>query len=115
MANNRHSDDPMGRMEISIRNTQDGIQRLFLHSAKHEQAIESLQKDVSSLQKDVSSLQKDVSSLQQDVSSLQQDVSSLQQDVSSLREDVETLRQETRERFDKIEDTLAIIVNHLQK
>ncbi|WP_422443766.1 MULTISPECIES: hypothetical protein [unclassified Endozoicomonas] len=80
MAHNRHSDDPMERMEISIRNTQDGIQRLFLHSAKHEQAIESLQ-----------------------------------QDVSSLQQDVGRLRHETRERFDKIEDTLAIIVNHLQK
>lgn len=108
MAHNRHSDDPMGRMEVSIRNTQDGIQRLFLHSAKHEQAIELLRQDVSSLREDVGSLQQDVSSLQQDVGSLQQDVSSLQQDVGMLR-------QETCERFDKIEDTLAIIVNHLQK
>lgn len=80
MAYNRHSDDPIGRIEISVKNTQDGVQKLFLHSARHEQNIELLQ-----------------------------------QHLELLQQNLELHRQETHERFDKIEDTLAIIVNHLQK
>ena len=33
------------RIEISVKNTQDGVKNLFLHSAKHERQIESLRQE----------------------------------------------------------------------
>ena len=38
---NSEISERLGGIEISVKNTQKDIQKLFLHSAKHEQAIES--------------------------------------------------------------------------
>ena len=74
----------LGSIEISVKNTQKDIQKLFLHSARHEQQIEALNQKVD-------------------------------RRFDQLLAEQAEFKQETRERFDKIEDTLAIIVNHFQK
>ena len=38
---NSELNERLGGIEISVKNTQKDIQKLFLHSAKHEHAIES--------------------------------------------------------------------------
>ena len=48
----KHSNDRMDRLEISVKNNQDGIQKLFLHSARHEQQIELLDQKVDSYQQE---------------------------------------------------------------
>ena len=77
---NSEINERLGGIEISVKNTQKDIPKLFLNSAKHEQAIESFRQETRERfdQKDKRFDQMD-------------------------------------ERFEKIEDTLAIIVNHLQK
>ncbi len=65
--------DAIHRIEISGKNSQDLIQKLFLHSAKYEIVIENLEKKI------------------------------------AARFDQQD------KRFDRIEDTLATIVNHLEK
>ena len=43
MNHDKNNDDPICRIEISIKNSQNDIRKLFLHSAKQEAAIEELQ------------------------------------------------------------------------
>ncbi|WOG28060.1 hypothetical protein [Endozoicomonas sp. 8E] len=43
------------------------------------------------------------------------DVKALDRKVDAVDSKIDHFKQETRERFDKIEDTLTIIVNHLKK
>lgn len=42
---NSEINERLGGIEISVKNTQKDIQKLFLHSAKHEQAIESFRQE----------------------------------------------------------------------
>ena len=80
----REINERLGSIEISVKNTQKDIQKLFLHSARHEQQIEALNQKVD-------------------------------RRFDQLQAEQAEFKQETHERFDKIENTLAIIVNHLQK
>ena len=111
----------ISRIEISVKNSQNHIKRLFLHSTRQEIAIEGLDKKVDlldervgSLDKRVELLDKKVDSLDKRVDSLDKRVDSLDKRVDSLDKKVDLYQRENRERFDKIEDTLAIIVNHLK-
>ena len=76
MNQDKNNDDPISRIEISVKNAQNDIRKLFLHSTRQEIAIESL---------------------------------------SGKVDDVKQHLAEHDKRFDKIEDALAIIVNHLSK
>ena len=87
MAHSRHNDDRIDRIEISLKNTQDGIRKLFLHSTKHELQIEALN----------------------------QKIDRYQQENRERFEKMDQRFEKMDQRFEKIEDTLAIIVNHLQK
>ena len=97
----------ISRIEISVKNSQNHIKRLFLHSTRQEIAIEGLDKKVDLLDERVGSLDKRVDLLDKRVDSLDKR-------VDSLDKKVDLYQRENRERFDKIEDTLAIIVNHLK-
>ena len=104
----------ISRIEISVKNSQNHIKRLFLHSTRQEIAIEGLDKKVDLLDEKVGSLDKRVELLDKKVDSLDKRVDSLDKRVDSLDKKVDLYQRENRERFDKIEDTLAIIVNHLK-
>ena len=90
---NRETSERLGNIEISVKNNQNSLKKLFLQSVRQENKIEALDNKVEALDNK----------------------------VEALDDKVEAFKQETRERFekmddrfDKIEDTLAIIVNHLQ-
>ncbi len=97
----------ISRIEISVKNSQNHIKRLFLHSTRQEIAIEGLDRKMDLLDEKVRSLDKRMGSLDKRVDSLDKR-------VDSLDKKVDLYQRENRERFDKIEDTLAIIVNHLK-
>ena len=97
----------ISRIEISVKNSQNHIKRLFLHSTRQEIAIEGLDRKMDLLDEKVGSLDKRMGSLDKRVDSLDKR-------VDSLDKKVDLYQRENRERFDKIEDTLAIIVNHLK-
>ena len=44
MNHDKSNDDPISRIEVSVKNSQTDIRKLFLHSTRHEIAIESLEK-----------------------------------------------------------------------
>ena len=83
---NRETNERLDNIEISVKNTQKDIQKLFLHSAKHELAIESFR----------------------------QETRQRFEKIDERFEKIDERFDKIDERFDKIEDTLAIIVNHLQ-
>ena len=42
---NRETNERLNNIEISVKNTQKDVQKLFLHSARHELAIESFKQE----------------------------------------------------------------------
>ena len=97
---NRETSERLGNIEISVKNNQNSLKKLFLQNVRQENKIEALDNKVEALDNKVEALDNK---------------------VEALDDKVEAFKQETRERFDKmddrfdkIEDTLAIIVNHLQ-
>ncbi len=104
MNHDKDTDDFLGairRIETSVKNSQSDIKKLYLHSTRQELAIEALTEKVDAGQREFRGHRQEFRQFQQDVHQFQQDVHQFQQ--------------ETRGRFDKIEDVLAVIVNHLQK
>ncbi|WBA81366.1 hypothetical protein [Endozoicomonas sp. GU-1] len=74
------------QIEISVKNSQNDIKKLFLHSVRHEIAIETLNKKVDAHQ----------------------------QENRERFNRIENRLDNIDNRFDKVEETLAIIVNHLK-
>ncbi|MBO9482205.1 hypothetical protein [Salinisphaera sp. G21_0] len=74
------------QIEISVKNSQNDIKKLFLHSVRHEIAIETLNKKVDAHQ----------------------------QENRERFNRIENRLDKIDNRFDKVEETLAIIVNHLK-
>lgn len=74
------------QIEISVKNSQNDIKKLFLHSVRHEIAIETLNKKVDAHQ----------------------------QENREHFNKIENRLDNIDNRFDKVEETLAIIVNHLK-
>ena len=56
----------INRIEISVKNSQDHIKRLFLHSTRHEIDIEALDAKVETLDKKVETLDMKVEAYQQE-------------------------------------------------
>lgn len=110
MKHNKDYDDlwsAISRIEISVKNSQEDIRKLYLHSVRQEIAIESLNGKVGALNGKVGALSGEVGALGGEVGALNGKVESLnckvdkhfdQQD-KELRE----FKQETRERFDQLE------------
>ena len=90
---NRETNERLDNIEISVKNTQKDIQKLFLHSAKHELAIESFRQET-----------------RQRFEKIDERFEKIDERFDKIDERFDKID----ERFDKIEDTLAIIVNHLQ-
>ena len=91
----------INRIEISVKNSQDHIKRLFLHSTRQEIAIEALDAKVGTLDMKVEAYQQEN----------RECFDKIEQRFGKIDERFD---QQDR-RFDKIEETLAIIVNHLKK
>ncbi len=83
----------ISRIETSVKNSQNDIKKLFLHSARHEIAIEALNKKVDANQ---------------------QENRERFNSIEDRFDKVEDRFDRADKRFDKIEETLAIIVNHLK-
>ncbi|USE36063.1 hypothetical protein [Endozoicomonas sp. SCSIO W0465] len=74
------------QIETSVKNAQNDIKKLFLHSVRHEIAIETLNKKVDANQ----------------------------QENRERFNRIDNRLDNIDNRFDKVEETLAIIVNHLK-
>ena len=98
----------INRIEVSVKNSQDHIKRLFLHSTRHEIAIEALDAKVDKLDTKVQTLDKKVETLDMKVEAYQQE-------NRERFDKIDERFDQQDQRFDKIEETLAIIVNHLKK
>nr|WP_252179465.1 hypothetical protein [Endozoicomonas sp. 4G] len=88
MNHDRDTDDfwnAISRIEVSVKNSQDDIRKLYLHSARQEIAIESPNEKIDANQ----------------------------QESRLMFARIEKRFDEHDKRFDKIEDSLTIIVNHL--
>ncbi|WP_422473822.1 hypothetical protein [Endozoicomonas sp. ALB032] len=111
MNHDKDTDDffnAISRIEVSVKNSQDDIRKLYLHSARQEIAIESLNEKIDANQQEVRQYQ------QENRERFDKIDVNLQENRERFNK-IDANQQENRERFDKIEDTLAIIVNHLQK
>ncbi|WP_422139903.1 hypothetical protein [Endozoicomonas sp. ALC020] len=111
MNHDKDTDDffnAISRIEVSVKNSQDDIRKLYLHSARQEIAIESLNEKIDANQQEVRQYQ------QENRERFDKIDVNLQENRERF-DKIDANQQENRERFDKIEDTLAIIVNHLQK
>ncbi|WP_422136927.1 hypothetical protein [Endozoicomonas sp. ALD040] len=111
MNHDKDTDDffnAISRVEVSVKSSQDDIRKLYLHSARQEIAIESLNEKIEANQQEVRQYQ------QENRERFDKIDVNLQENRERF-DKIDANQQENRERFDKIEDTLAIIVNHLQK
>lgn len=87
--------------------------------------IDEVQEDVGEIAEDVEEVQKDVDEIQADIDEVQKDIDEVQKDVDEIQEDVEDITEgETaeehsnrihRESLDKIENTLARLIDEIEK
>lgn len=90
-----------------------------------EEDIDEIQKDIDEVQEDVGEIAEDVEEVQKDVDEIQADIDEVQKDVDEIAEDVEDITEgETaeqhrdrmsRESLDKIELTLARLIDEIEK
>ena len=97
---NRETNERLNNIEISVKNTQDGVKQLFLHSLKHERQIEALDQKVDRLE--------------EKMDKRFEQIDERFEQIDERFEQIDKRFDKIDERFDKVEDTLAIIVNHLQ-
>lgn len=88
------------QIETSVKNSQNDIKKLFLHSVRHEIAIETLNKKVDAHQ-------------QENRERFNRIENRLDR-VESRLDKIDNRLDKIDNRFDKVEETLAIIVNHLK-
>ncbi len=90
-----------------------------------EEDIDEIQKDIDEVQEDVGEIAEDVGEIEKDVDEIQADIDEVQKDVDEIQEDVEDITQgetteeladrKTRESLDKIELTLAKLIDEIEK
>ncbi|WP_448215746.1 hypothetical protein [Endozoicomonas sp. 2B-B] len=118
MNHDKDTDDffnAISRIEVSVKNSQDDIRKLYLHSARQEIAIESLDEKIDANQQENRERFDKIDANLQENRERFDKIEANQQENLERFDKIYANQQENRERFDKIEDTLAIIVNHLQK
>ncbi|WP_252179763.1 hypothetical protein [Endozoicomonas sp. 4G] len=111
MNHDKDTDDfwsAISRIEISVKNSQNDIRKLYLHSTRQEIAIESLNEKIDANRQEVRQYQ-------QENRERFDKIENILQENHERFDKIENILQENHERFDKIEDTLVVIVNHLQK
>ncbi len=87
--------------------------------------IDEVQEDVGEIAEDVEEIEKDIDEIQEDIDEVQKDVDEIEKDVDEIQEDVEEMTEEetaeeladrkTRESLDKIESTLAKLIEEIEK
>ncbi len=92
---------------------------------RNTQSLEEVEEDVAEIAEDVEEVQKDVDEIQKDVDEIEKDIDEVQKDVDEIQEDVEDITEgETvdehrervnRESLDKIEATLAKLIDEIEK
>ena len=88
------------KIEISVKNAQNDIKKLFLHSVRHEIAIETLNKKVDAIQQEN----------RERFNRIDNRLDKIEDRLDNIDNRLDSIDN----RFDKVEDTLAIIVNHLK-
>jgi chromosome segregation ATPase len=76
-----------------------------------------VQKDIDEVQKDVDEIQADIDEVQKDIDEVQKDVDEIQEDVEDITEgetEEQTKDRHTRESLDKIENTLARLIQEIE-
>jgi uncharacterized membrane protein len=87
-------------------------------------SLEEVEEDVAEIAEDVEEVQKDVDEIQADIDEVQKDIDEVQKDVDEIQEDVEDITEgeteeqtkdrHTRESLDKIENTLARLIQEIE-
>lgn len=92
---------------------------------RNTQSLEEVEEDIDEIQKDVDEIQEDVEEIEKDVDEIEKDVDEIQKDIDEVQEDVEDITEgetveeladrKTRESLDKIEGTLARLIEEIEK
>ncbi|WP_422466525.1 hypothetical protein [Endozoicomonas sp. ALC013] len=123
------------QIEISVKNSQNDIKKLFLHSVRHEIAIETLNKKVDAHQQEnrerfnriqnrldtvenrldrVENRLDRVESRLDKIESRLDNIDNRLDNIDNRLNNIDNRLNNIDNRFDKVEETLAIIVNHLK-
>lgn len=85
---------------------------------RNTQSLEEVEEDIDEIQKDVDEIQVDVDEIEKDVDEIQKDIDEVQEDVEDITEG-ETKEEHrdrvNRESLDKIEITLAKLIEEIEK
>ncbi|AMO58297.1 hypothetical protein GZ77_21450 [Endozoicomonas montiporae] len=106
MNHGKNNDDPIDQIQISVRNSQNDIRKLFLHSAKQERAMEELQTVVTGIAEATAAVFKQNENL---IDKLEQEQAATRKEIAALNTRFD--RQDRR--LEKIEEILIRIVNNL--
>ncbi|MGO0305172.1 hypothetical protein ACTL6P_00940 [Endozoicomonas acroporae] len=102
------------QIEISVKNSQNDIKKLFLHSVRHEIAIETLNKKVDAHQQENRERFNRIENRLDTVENRLDRVESRLDNIDNRLNNIDNRLDNIDNRFDKVEETLAIIVNHLK-
>ncbi|WP_257283071.1 hypothetical protein [Endozoicomonas sp. SESOKO1] len=109
------------QIEISVKNSQNDIKKLFLHSVRHEIAIETLNKKVDAHQQEnrerfnrIDNRLDKVDDRLDKIDDRLDKIDDRLNKVDDRFDKIENRLDNIDKRFDKVEETLAIIVNHLK-
>ena len=95
------------KIEISVKNAQNDIKKLFLHSVRHEIAIETLNNKVDAIQQEN---RERFSRIDNRLDRIENRLDNIENRLDNIENRLDNIDN----RFDKVEETLAIIVNHLK-
>ncbi|WP_257294885.1 hypothetical protein [Endozoicomonas sp. YOMI1] len=109
------------QIETSVKNSQNDIKKLFLHSVRHEIAIETLNKKVDANQQEnrerfnrIENRLDIVDDRLDQVDDRLDKIDNRLDKIDNRLDKIDNRLDKIDSRFDKVEETLAIIVNHLK-